>query len=385
MVGARFGFGLLWTSVFTIPLMIGVQLMCARLGLVSGRGLSGVLRTYYPQWMLWLACGALLAANTLNIGADLAGMSEALALVTGVRARWFIVPLVLLILGVLALSSYRRVARLLTWLSAALLAYVGTAFIVDPPWRTVLVNTFIPSISLDRPSLEMLVAVLGTTISPYLFFWQASQEVEEERALGRATIEARHGASPEELSGATQDIAAGMIVSNLAFFFIALTCGATLHPAGVTEIRTAADAAAALRPIAGQGASVLFTIGILGTGLLAVPVLASSTAYALAELADWPQGLDERPSRAVGFYAVIGVALMSGAAIAFADYDAMRLLLTAAILNGVLATPLLGMLLVVCNDRRVMDNCVNGTTLNVLGTIAFLAMAAATVAMFVAS
>lgn len=383
--GAGFGFGLLWTALFTLPLMVAVQLMCARLGLVSGRGLSAVLRDHYPRPLLWLACCTLFVANTITIGADLAGMADALALVTGLGRAWFVLPLALLILVVLARSSYRRVARLLTWLTAALLAYVATAFIIDPPWRTVLLRTFVPSIAFDRPMLVMLVAILGTTISPYLFFWQASQEVEEERALGRTTVAARRGATRAELASAREDVVAGMVASNLAFFFITLTCGATLHRAGITEIRTAADAAAALRPLVGEGAAVLFALGIIGTGLLAVPVLAGSTAYAFAEMRGWPQGMDERPSTAPGFYAVIAIGLVAGAAIALSSLEAMRLLLAAAVLNGILAIPLLVMLLMVCNDRRIMDDHVNGPALNVLGAVTVAAMTAATIAMLVAS
>jgi NRAMP (natural resistance-associated macrophage protein)-like metal ion transporter len=383
--GARFGYGLLWTALFTLPLMVGVQLMCARVGLVAGRGLAAVLRDHYPRWVLWLACGVLLVANTINIGADLAGMAEALALVTGIGARWFVAPLVLLILGVLAFSSYRRVARLLKWLTAALFAYVVTAFLVAPPWGIVLRQSIAPSLSLQHDALLMLVAVLGTTISPYLFFWQAAQEVEEERALGRVTVAQRVGATRGELASARRDVVTGMFFSNLAFYFITLTCGATLHAAGITEIRTAADAAAALRPLAGNGASLLFALGIVGTGLLAVPVLAGSSAYAVADVRGWRHGIDERPSTAPGFYLVIAAGLVAGATIAMMDVDAMQLLLSAAVLNGVLATPLLVVLLIVCNDRRVMERHVNGAALNILGIATVIAMGAATVALLFAS
>ena len=377
--GATYGLGLLWMPLFTFPLMTAVQLMCARVGLVTGQGLAAVLGTWYPRWVLWTACALLVVANTLNVGADLAGMAEALTLVTGLPARWLVAPLAVLSFAVLAFGSYRQVARTLRWLTLALLAYVGTALLVHPPWRQVLQAMVTPSLPSDRATLAMMVAVLGTTISPYLFFWQAAQEVEQELALGRRTLAARAGASRAELAVTRWDVASGMLLSNVVFLFITLTTATTLHPAGVREIRTAADAALALRPLAGDGAGVLFALGIVGTGLLGVPVLAGSSAYAVAELCGWREGVGERPATAPAFFGVIGVTLLVGIALAGAGAaltggDAMRLLFWAALVNGVLAVPLLVALLVVCNDRRIMGAHVNGRWLNVFGIVAALVM-----------
>jgi NRAMP (natural resistance-associated macrophage protein)-like metal ion transporter len=382
--GAAYGFGLLWMPLFMVPLMTSVQLMCARVGLVTGRGLAAVLGAWYPRWMLWGACVLLVVANTVNVGADLAGMAESLALVTGGRATWFLVPAAAASFAVLAFGSYRSVAGKLKWLTVVLLAYVATAFLVRPPWREALAAMVRPSVTPDRGLVAMVLAVLGTTISPYLFFWQTSQEVEEEIALGRVSVAARSGATPEELSAARRDVTAGMLYSNGVAFFIMLSTAAVLHRAGVREVRTAAEAAAALRPLAGDAAGLLFALGVVGTGLLGVPVLAGSSAYAVSELLGWREGIGERPGTAPGFFAIVALTLVAGLAVAalgpaVTGVSANRMLFWAAVVNGVLAVPLIGALLVICNDRRVMGDHVNGRAMNVLGatTVAVMGVAAA--------
>lgn len=386
--GAAYGFGLLWMPLFTLPLMTAVQLMCARVGLVSGQGLAAVLRAWYPRWMLWAACTLLVVANTINVGADLAGMAESLALVAGIRAGWFLVPVAVACFAVLAFGGYRSVAGKLKWLTLALLAYVATAFLVHPPWPAVLRAAVVPQLVADRGMLAMIVALLGTTISPYLFFWQTSQEVEEELSQGRTTVAERAGATRDELTDARRDVAAGMLFSNLVFFFITLTTATTLHPAGIRDVHTAADAAAALRPLAGDAAGVLFALGVVGTGLLGVPVLAGSSAYAIAEVLGWREGVGEQPATAPGFFGIIAATLVAGLGIAAAGpvltgIDAIRLLFWAAVVNGVLAVPLLAALLLVCNDRRVMGEHVNGRVLNGFGLAAVVVMGAAAIALAV--
>ncbi|MGZ8492389.1 MAG: NRAMP family divalent metal transporter [Gemmatirosa sp.] len=386
--GAAYGLGLLWLPLFTLPLMAAVQLMCARIGLVAGQGLAAVLRAWYPRWMLWVACVLLVVANTINVGADLAGMADSLALVVGIPAAWFLIPAAGASFAVLAFGGYRSVADKLKWLTLALLAYVATALLVQPDWPAVLRAAVVPRLTADRDLLAMVVAVLGTTISPYLFFWQTSQEVEEEVALGRADVADRAGATGEELAAARRDVFAGMTYCNLVFFFITLTTATTLHPAGVREVHTAAEAAAALRPLAGDAAGLLFALGVVGTGLLGVPVLAGSSAYALSELLGWREGVGEQPRTAPGFFAIIAATLLAGLGVAVlvpavAGVDALRLLFWAAVVNGVLAVPLLATLLVIGNDRRVMGVHVNGRLLNGVGGVAVVTMAAAAIALAV--
>lgn len=383
--GAQFGFGMLWTAPVVLPLMSAVQLMCARIGLVSGMGLAAVLRQYYPRWMLWTSCGLLLVANTVNIGADLGAMAAVGEMLTGVPAAVFAPVFAVLILALLVFASYPVMARVFKWLTLALFAYVGAAFLARPHWGEVLRSTVLPSIAWNRETVLTLVAILGTTISPYLFFWQADEEVEEEKARGRLTVEQRRGASARAMRAARFDVVTGMSISVIIFYFIVLTAGATLHASGQTTIETAEQAAQALRPIAGSAASLLFSLGVIGTGMLGVPVLAGSAALAVAEAEGWPAGMSEKPARAVRFYAVMGLSLLAGMVMLHSGIPAIRMLFWAAVVNGVLAPPLIGVILLVCNDRRVMGEWRNTRTLNVLGTLAGLAMTAAVVALVVLS
>lgn len=375
--GAAFGFATLWTAVFSFPLMAAVQFMCARIGMVSGRGLASVLRKFYPRPLLLFALVLLLVANTVNIAADLGGMADVTALLVGTDSLWYEPAYTAVILGVLVFGSYRTIVRIFKWLTLVLFAYVITAFLARPDWSEVLRDTFVPRLVFSREFLMTLVAIFGTTISPYLFFWQAAQAVEVDRVAGKTTTLQRMGSTPEELRAARTDVVTGMFFSNFVMYFIILTTGATLHLHGQHDIATAVQAAEALRPLAGNSASMLFAFGLIGTGLLGVPVLAGSVAYAVAEAGGWQMGMDEKPVHAKEFYAVLGIAMLAGMAMDFAQLDAIKMLFWSAVLNGVLAPPLIVIILMVCNNRKVMMEHVNGVWLNLLGGITAVVMTAA--------
>jgi NRAMP (natural resistance-associated macrophage protein)-like metal ion transporter len=377
--GAAYGTGLLWTAIISFPLMCAVQLMCARIGIVARNGLAGVLRENYSRWMLWAACGLLLFANTINIAADLAGMAAATVLLTGGQALWFVPLYTVLVILLLVFSSYETMVRVLKWLALALFAYVIGAFLARPHWSRVIGETFAPHFTFSQEYLLMFVAIMGTTISPYLFFWQAALNAEQDQQLLGRFGERTRRAVGRELRSARRDVYAGMLVSNLIMFFIILTAGVTLHRAGITEIQTADQAAQALRPLAGRGAELLFAAGIIGTGMLGVPVLAGSGAYAVAEAAAWRRGMNERPRSAANFYGVIVAAMAIGMVLNFAKLDAIKLLLWAAVVNGLMAPPLIVIILVVCNNDKVMGEHRNGWKLNVVGGLAALVMGAAAI------
>jgi NRAMP (natural resistance-associated macrophage protein)-like metal ion transporter len=381
--GAAYGFGLLWTALFSLPLMTAVQLMCARIGLVSGSGLASVLRRYYSRRLLWFACLLLLIANTVNIAADLGGMAEAAELITGVPSL-ILTPLFAgVILLLLIFSSYRALVRVFKWLTLALFAYVITAFVAHPDWTAVARATLWPRVSFTSNYLTTFVGILGTTISPYLFFWQAAEEVEEEKKIGRTSVERRQGATREELRAAFTDTVSGMSFSNLIMYFTILTTGATLFVAGQRDIQTAQQAAEALRPLAGKAAYLLFSVGLIGTGFLGVPVLAGSAAYAVAEAGAWPGGMNERPRLAKKFYGVIAVAMSVGVVMDYAGLNAIKMLFWSAVLNGVLAPFLIVIVLLVCNNPRVMGEHVNGKLMNALGIVAALVMSVAALVMLI--
>jgi len=384
VTGAAFGFGPLWTALFSFPLMAAVQLMCARLGMVTGRGLAAVVRQRYPRWVLWGACLLLTVANVVNIGADLGGMAGAVEMVTGVSSLIWTPIIAILIVVLLFQTSYRTIARTFKWLTLVLFSYAITAFISKPDWGQVLRATFVPDVRWSREYLAVLVGILGTSISPYLFFWQAAQEVEEERAGGRRTVAQRKGATPKELKRARNDVVIGMFFSNLIMYFIILTTGATLHAHGVTHIDTAQQAAAALQPLAGKGAYWLFTVGILGAGMLGIPALAGSSAFAISEAFAWGASLDRRPHLARKFYSVLAVSVALGMALDFAGINAVKLLFWSAVLNGLLAPPLIVLLVLLTSDRSLMGEHANPPILRWLGWLTALVMTAAAVAMFAA-
>jgi NRAMP (natural resistance-associated macrophage protein)-like metal ion transporter len=382
VAGASFGYATLWTALLSFPLMAAVQLMCARLGMVTGCGLASVIRTRYPRWVLWLACSLVIVANIFNIGADLGGMADAMQMMSGIRAYYWTPFFAALIIALLMWTSYSTMARVFKWLTLVLFAYVITAFFAHPNWSAVLRATFIPRIQWTRDYLAVLVGILGTTISPYLFFWQAAQEVEEDRQLGKTTVAQRRGSTNKELRIAQKDVITGMLLSNLVMYFLILTTGATLHVHGVTQIETAKQAAEALLPLAGKGAYLLFTLGLVGTGMLAVPVLAGSSAYAIAEAARWKSAsLSILPKRARKFYAVIAIAIVVGLALDFAGFNAVRMLFWSAILNGLLAPPLVVMVVLLTSDRKVMGSRTNSRGMQTLGWICAVVMSGAAIAL----
>jgi len=384
VAGAVFGYSFLWTALLSFPLMAVVQLMCARLGMVTGRGLGGAIRLRYSPWVLWLACVLLIVANVFNVGADLGGMASAMQMVTGIRSYYWTPFFALLITGLLIRTSYNLIARVFKWLALVLFAYVITAFLARPDWAAVLHGTLVPHVEWTRSYMSVLVGILGTTISPYLFFWQAAQEVEEDRKHGKTTVAQRRGSTNLELGGATGDVFTGMFFSNLVMFFIILTTAATLHAHGVTNIETAKQASEALRPLAGQGAYWLFTLGLIGTGMLGVPVLAGSCAYAIAEAASWrAASLSLKPRRAARFYLVIAAAMVVGLALDFAGLNAVKMLFWSAVVNGVLAPPLVVLVVLLTSDKKVMGSRTNSRGAMVLGWICAVMMSAAAVALLV--
>jgi NRAMP (natural resistance-associated macrophage protein)-like metal ion transporter len=382
IAGASFGYGLLWTALLSLPLMVAVQMMCGRLGMVTGRGLAGVIRLRYSRWVLWGACLLLVIANVINIAADLGGMGQGAQLVTGISSLIWTPLFTAVIIGFLFWSSYRQIARIFKWLTLVLLAYVATAFFAHVGWREAFLSTVTPRITWSPEYFSMFLGILGTTISPYLFFWQASQEVEEERAAGR-NLAQRRGATDEELRRLRVDVWTGMFASNFVMYFIILTTAATLHAHGATQIQTAAQAAEALRPLAGNAAYWLFTLGLVGTGMLGVPVLAGSSAYALAEAGAWRGSLEQKPRRARKFYAVLAAAMILGCGIDFAGLNAVKMLFWSAVLNGALAPPLILLIILLTSDVSVMGDRVNPPWLRILGWITFALMGTATVGMLV--
>jgi NRAMP (natural resistance-associated macrophage protein)-like metal ion transporter len=382
VAGASYGYATLWTALVSFPLMAAIQLMCARLGMVTGCGLASVIRKRYPRWVLWSACSLVVIANVFNIGADLGGMADAMQMITDVPAYVWTPFFAAFILVLLLSTSYRLMARIFKWLTLVLFAYVVAAFLAHPNWGEVLRATFIPHVEWNKGYIAVLVGILGTTISPYLFFWQAAQEVEEDRDHGKTTLAQRRGSTNKELSLAKRDVITGMLLSNVVMYFLILTTGATLNAHGHKDIETAKQAAEALRPLAGQWAYWLFTLGLVGTGMLAVPVLAGSCAYAIAEGAKWKDAsLNLQPRLAAKFYAVIAVSILVGLAFDFARFNAVKMLFWSAVLNGLLAPPLVIMVVLLTSDRKVMGNRVNSLGMRALGWTCAAVMSAAAIAL----
>ena len=383
-VGAQFGYAMSWVMLFSFPLMAAIQEICARIGRVTGEGIAGNLRRYYPAWLLRLMVGLLLVANVINLGADLGAMGDALYLVLGGAPKLLYVVLFgALCVGLEIFMRYRNYVNLLKWSTIALFSYFITAMVVDVPWLQVVHDTFIPSISLETKYIVSIVAVMGTTISPYLFFWQSSQEAEDQRVDPRAhpLVDAPRQA-PAEIRRIRIDTYLGMGVSNLVAFFIMVTTAATLNTHGITDIETSAQAAEALRPIAGEFAFLVFALGIIGTGLLAVPVLAGSAAYAVGEALQWPIGLARLPKEARAFYGTIGVATAIGVAINFIGIDPIKALFWTAVLNGVIAAPLMVVSMMMAMSPRVMGRFVLPRPLAAMGWLATAVMALIVAAMF---
>ena len=376
-VGAAVGFGMLWTAIVTLPLAAAVQETAARIGIASNGGLATALKRRYPRWVLWFAVALVTVANVFNIAADIGSMAAAFRLLVPVPLGIAMIALVTTLLGLEIFVRYERYARFLRWLSLSVVSYIAVLFVLRVDWSEVLRATLLPHLALDRTQLAALVAIFGTTISPYLFFWQASEEAEEEELeaeRGNAVVDRDHVAA---MRG---DVVAGMTSAVVVMFAIMVAAAATLHAEGVTTIRTAEEAARALRPIAGDFASVLFTVGIVGTGLLAIPVLAGSTAYALSEAFGWREGLSRALRQAGGFYGVIVAAAGIGLVIALGGLDPIRGLYWAAILNGVAAPPLILLMLLLARDPGTVGAWRSGRLSTALVGIAFLVMTAAPIA-----
>lgn len=380
--GAQFGFNMLWTVLFTYPLMVGIQVVSARIGRVSGHGLATNIRRHYPAWLLYGVVGLLLIANTINIAADVSAMGEALKLIVGGPAQLYALAFGVMSLLLQVFIPYRRYVRILKWLTLALLAYVATAFVVHIPWSRVLVSALAPHMSWKSEYLTTVVAVFGTTISPYLFFWQASQEVEDQLADPRAQplIRAPHQAKAN-LRRIKIDTYVGMGFSNLVAFFIILITAMTLNLHGITDIQTSAQAATALRPIAGEFAFMLFSAGIIGTGLLAIPVLAGSSAYAMAGVFEWKNSLERTPMRAKQFYGVIAISTVIGIALGFTSIDPIKALYWSAVINGVISVPIMVVMMLMAVHPEIMGKFVITPGQRVMGWLATLMMAAAVTAM----
>jgi len=377
--GAALGFASLWTALLTFPMMWSIQFICAKIGMVTGGGLARVLRKHYSSWLLYPIVTALVVANTINAGVDIGAIAAAINLLLPIPVGALIIPVTIAILTVQVFGSYRLIARVFKWLTLALLSYVLSAFFAKPDWGRVLAGTFMPPMRFDRPFLLILVAILGTTITPYVFFWQAGQEVEEEISMGRRTVRQRAGATEAELKFAEWDVATGMLFSNVVMYFIMLATASTLFEAGQHSVDSAIDAAQALRPVAGNAAALLWAPGLVGAGVLCVPILTGSAAYALAEARGWRRGLDEKPRRAKLFYGVIALSTVVGMLINFAGINAMTALVWTAVINGFLAPPILVVLMLIANNRAVLGEHVNGRLTNVFGWITTAVMTAAAV------
>ena len=383
IAGAQLGTSLLWTAFLTWPLMGCVQFTCARIGMVTGEGLGAALRKKIPRWMLILAAFALFGANSVNIGADLFGMADAAEMLSGLNSH-----LLILIFGIgiafwTVRCSYDQIAAILKWLALCLFAYVVTAFVVKPNWSRTVHDTFVPAWPKNHATWQTLVAILGTTISPYLFFWQSSQEVETEKTMGRRIVVQRRNATRQEIIDRKLDVGTGTFFSNFVMYFIILTAAVTLHQHGVTSIQTSKQAAEALRPLAGTLAYFLYAAGLIGVGLLAVPTLSGSAAYAFAETFNWSQGLDEKLRRAPAFYIVVIVSICLGMAMDFLKINAVTALFWTAVINGVLAPFLLAGILIVACDKKIMRHQPSSMLSRVVVAIVMLAMFVAAIVMFV--
>lgn len=381
--GAMFGYALAWTELYTWPLMTAVHYISGRIGAATGKGLAGNLKEHYPRWILYCLAVLLFAANTINVGADIGAMAAAADLIVPLNRFVFIVGFGVLIVLLISFLSYASYSRYLKWLSLSLLAYVASAAASGVDWEKALQDIFVPSFELDSKMLAMIVAILGTTISPYLAFWESSQEVERRKddGDGDPALKERPRRGRKEMRRLRGDTMFGMATSNVIGIFIMLTCAATLNQHGKTDIQSAAEAAAALKPIAGQLTSVIFAAGIVGTGLLAVPVLAGSAAFALGEGFGWKIGLDLTPKRAKAFYAVIALSAAIGIALNLLQVNIIQFLVATAIINGVVELPVILMMMLIARNRRIMGAFVTPPLWSVLGWATLIVMGAAAMGM----
>lgn len=381
--GAQFGYSQLWTSLFSFPFMATVQEMCGRIGIVTGKGLAGVIKKHYSKKILYFAVITLVIANVINIGADLGAMASAAQLVFGINFVYWLLGMTAFTLILEIFISYKTYAKFLTYLTFSLLSYVIVAFIVKQDWTAIALSTFIPHIAFTKDYLLNIVAILGTTISPYLFFWQASEEVEEE--VSKKELKNMGDGVPKfslkDIRDFRFDTIIGMFLSNLAMFFIIITTASTLGVNGIVDIQTADQAAEALRPLAGDFAYLLFALGIIGTGLLAVPVLSGSASYALAETFGMKEGLYRKFRQAHGFYVIITIATIIGLVINFTSISPFKMLYYTAILNGICAPPLLIIIMFISNNNKIMGKYTNGRWSNFFGWLITIIMGIAAVAL----
>ncbi|HXM19541.1 MAG TPA: divalent metal cation transporter [Candidatus Tumulicola sp.] len=381
VAGASLGYSTLWMAIVTLPMMSAVQFICARIGLHTGKGISTLLREHYGPFVVYPLVMGLVIANTVNAGADIGAIAAALNLLMPIPAALFIIPIGALILAFQIWGSYRLSANVFKWLTLALFAYVASAFLARPDWWQVLRGSLVPSIVLDAGHVTTMVAILGTTISPYMFFWQAIQEVEEDVDAGRRFLWQRKGTTDAELRYAALDVNVGMLFSNLVMYFIILATAATLFKTGHTHIGSAADAARALEPLAGKAAEILLAIGLIGAGFLAVPILTGSSAYAMASVFGWKSGLSTQFGRAPQFYGVIGLSTLVGILLNFTHVSAFTALYWTAVINGCIAPFLLAAIMLVANNKKIMGPRVNGLWGNILGWTTTAALGAALIAM----
>jgi len=380
IVGAQSGLQLIWTTLLTIPLMIAIQEMCARIGMATKKGLAGNMKDRFPRWLLYIVIFLMFFANTFNIAADLAGMTASLNLLIPLPKFVLAIILSFLILLSLIFFSYERLSSLFRWFTLPVLAYIASAFFTNLSFREVISHALIPRFDINRTNLTGIVAMLGTTISPYLFFWQASEEVEEQRSqagLKRMLV------TKKEVKGMRQNVVVGMVLSNLVMFFVLASAAGTLHQNNITNITNTAQAALALEPLAGSLSALLFTIGVIGTGILAIPILAGSAAYAVSEAFGWQEGLDKRFTEAKPFYIVIAVSILLGLIFSILPFNPISLLYTTAIIYGILAPLLIILILRIANNKKIMKDKVNGRLSNAVNLFTFFLMTAAVLSLFI--
>lgn len=382
-VGAQFGYGMAWTMLFGFPLLASIQAISAEIGSVTGKGIAQNLRQHYPRWLLQTVVLLLLVANIINLGADLGAMGAALALLVGGKAMIYAGVFAAVCVLLEIFTSYARYARILKWTTLSLFSYVAVVFVAGVPWREAAIGTLVPQFTLDKAHAMALVAVLGTTISPYLFFWQAGQEVEEQHRRHVKPLCVTPRKAGEELRRIRFDTLVGMGFSHMTALFIVIATAATLNAHGITNIESSAQAAEALRPIAGDFAFALFALGIIGTGMLAVPILAGSAAYAVSESFGWVEGLDRKPREAKSFYATIAVATVAGLTLNYVGIDPIKALYWAAVVNGVLAAPLMVVMMLIATNSKVMKKLAVRGRLKAGGWFATAVMAAAAITFFV--
>lgn len=375
--GAQFGFGLLWTVPITFPMVFAVVYLSAKVGQLSGRGLFGVIHDHYPRWILHAMLIGVLIGNVIEAAADLGGIAAALQLFIPIPPPLLALGAALIILALQLIGSYTLIRNLFRWLALSLLAYVGAALLAKPNWRAVLHSSVMPSLSFDRESLSIVVALLGTTLSAYIYTWQSNEEVEEQIAKGQTSVRARQRAA-SGLKATQRDILLGVTVSNAVLYFIMLATGKALHAAGVHDVDTAAEAARALRPFAGAGAEFLFALGIVGVGFLSVPVMTTGAAYDLCQTLGWRHGLYLSAREAKAFYGVIGAFTAVAVGLNFLGFNPMRALVWSGIVQGFSTPPLMLLIMLITNNRRIVGDRVNSRAMNLLGWATFVAMSAAT-------